>query len=380
MNGASSAQAAIPPRLRLLQALDRQVGGALVRTVRPRATGTPGEPLTDLRRVLVIRPGGLGDALLLWPLLDALRAAWPGASVDVLAERRNAGAFALNPEHAGALRVFHYDDAPLQTWRALRQQPYDLVIDTEQYHHLSIVLANALRPRWLCGFRTLGRGRLLTHAADHDEETYEARAFLRLGAALLGRELPFAPDRPFLSVGAAAADFARSALPARLSRVVALLPGAGGPYRRWAPARYGDVGAALAEQGCHLLLLGGSDALAAGRQIAALLRPGQVTNLIGRTSLAQTAALLQRCALAVSADTGVLHLAYGVGTPTVGLFGSGLFRKWAPVGQAHRLVRVGLPCSPCTRHGRVPPCPYHVACMTELRPAAVLAATAELLA
>lgn len=86
MNGPSSAQAAIPPRLRLLQALDRQVGGALVRTVRPRATGTPGEPLTDLRRVLVMRPGGLGDALLLWPLLDALRAAWPGASVDVLAE------------------------------------------------------------------------------------------------------------------------------------------------------------------------------------------------------------------------------------------------------------------------------------------------------
>ncbi len=379
MRASVSTPVAIPPRLRLLQALDRQVGGALVRSVRPRARGTPGAPLTAPGRVLVIRPGGLGDALLLWPLLDALRVAWPAAHFDVLAERRNAAAFALNPAHAGALRILRYDDEPLQTWRTLRQQPYDLIIDTEQYHHLSTVLANALRPRWLCGFRTLDRGRLLTHAADHDEETYEVRAFLRLGTALLGRELPFAPDTPFLAVGADAADFARSALPAGRSRVIALLPGAGGPYRRWAPGRYGEVGTALAKQGCHLVLLGGADAAAAGLQIEALLPPAQVTNLIGRTSLAQTAALLQRCALAISADTGVLHLAYGVGTPTVGLFGSGLFRKWAPVGHAHRLVRVGLPCSPCTRHGRVPPCPHNVACMTELSSASVLAAAASLL-
>lgn len=379
MTGATATPGAIPPALRLLQALDQRVGGALVRSVTPGARGTPGEPLTNVRRVLVIRPGGLGDALLLWPLLDALRGAWPGARFDVLAERRNAGAFALNRSHTGALRVLRYDDAPLQTWRALRQQPYDLIIDTEQYHHLSIVLANALRPRWLCGFPTLGRGRLLTHGADHDEETYEARAFLRLGEAVLGRPLAFDADAPFLSVGADAADFAASALPTTASRVVALMPGAGGAYRRWEPARYADVGLALARQGCHLVLLGGSDAVAAGVQIELLLPPAQVTNLIGRTSLAQTAALLHRSALAISADTGVLHLAYGVGTPTVGLFGPGLFRKWAPVGQAHRLVRVGLPCSPCTRHGRVPPCPHNVACMTGLRTASVLAAAASLL-
>lgn len=373
----------VPRRLRLLQALDARVGSALVRSVRPRATGPRG-PLTAVSRVLLIRPGGLGDALLLWPLIDALRAAWPGAAFDVLAERRNAGAFALDPAHTGALRVLCYDESPWRAWRELRREPYDLVIDTEQYHALSSVLANALAPRWLCGFRTLGRERLQTHAADHDELCYEARAFLRLGDALLGRVLPFDPDAPFLSIGAAAAAFAREKVPdtgvGTGARIVALMPGAGGAYRRWAPERFAEVGEALAGRGCHLLLLGGGDAKAAAAAIEALLPAPQVTNLTGGTTLAQTAALLQRAALAISADTGVLHLAYGTGTPTVGLFGPGVFRQWAPPGARHRLVRAGLPCSPCTRSGRVPPCPHNVACMSRLDADAVLAAAESLLA
>lgn len=379
-----TAPGAIPPRLRLLQSLDARVGGALVRSVRPRARALGGQgpagPLPAVGSVLVIRPGGLGDALLLWPLLDALRAAWPDARFDVLAERRNSGAFSLDPAHTGALRVLHYDESPLRALGELRRARHDLIVDTEQYHHLSTVLANSLRPRWLCGFRTLGRERLLTHAADHDETTYEARAFLRLGEALLGRPLHFDADRPFLAVGAEAAEFAAAALPGTSRRVVAIMPGAGGAYRRWATGRHAEVAGALARQGCHVLLLGGGDAAGASAQIGSSLPPAQVTNLAGRTSLAQTAALLQRSALAISSDTGVLHLAYGVGTPTVGLFGPGLFRKWAPPGARHRLVRVGLDCSPCTRLGRVPPCPHNVACMAQLGVPAVLAAAESLLA
>ena len=53
---------------------------------------------------------------------------------------------------------------------------YDLVVDTEQYHHLSTLLVNALRPRWLCGFDTLGRRRLHTHSVAHAEDTYEIAA------------------------------------------------------------------------------------------------------------------------------------------------------------------------------------------------------------
>lgn len=104
------------PGRRGLQVLDDWVGGALVARVRRRATGSPNQiltaPASAPARVLLLRPGGLGDALLLWPLLTALRTAWPRAVFAVLAERRNAGAFALNPLPDRPLQVWCYDTSP----------------------------------------------------------------------------------------------------------------------------------------------------------------------------------------------------------------------------------------------------------------------------
>jgi ADP-heptose:LPS heptosyltransferase len=122
----------------------------------------------------------------------------------------------------------------------------------------------------------------------------------------------------------------------------------------------------LNRRGHAVILLGGRDGVTAAATIAADNDPERVLNLAGKTTLAQTAALLQRARLSLSADTGVMHLAYAVGTPTVSLFGPGLQHKWAPPGKQHRVVRKGLACSPCTRHGRIPPCPHNIACMREI--------------
>jgi ADP-heptose:LPS heptosyltransferase len=156
------------------------------------------------------------------------------------------------------------------------------------------------------------------------------------------------------------------------------MPGAGGAYRLWPAARYAEVARALAARGCYVVLLGAADAVAAAAQIAACA-PGACLDLTGTTTLARTAAVLSRARLSLSADTGVLHLAYAVGTATVALFGPGLHRKWAPPSRRHRVVRLGLPCSPCTVAGRVPPCPIGIACMRDLGVAPVLAAAEELL-
>jgi ADP-heptose:LPS heptosyltransferase len=368
---------AIPPRLRRLQAFDRALGPALCRWWPARArslgAGKGGVvPADGVRRALVIRPGGLGDAVLMRPMLHALAAAFPAARIDVLAERRNAAALRIG---VTPFDVICYDDGIAAVLRRLRASGYDLVIDTEQYHHLSVLLANALRPRWLCGFDTFGRGRFQTHPVPHDEETYEAISFLRLAEAVTGRRIPFDPERSFLEPGAADFAWADQVLMAGSGRPLAvLMPGAGGAYRLWAPERFAEIGRWLAGRGYHLVVLGGADAVTAGRMIAAGRAPGAITDLTGRSTLAQTAAVLARSRLAVSADTGVLHLAYAVGTPTVGLFGPGLHRKWAPPGSRHRTVRKGLACSPCIHLGRLPDCPYEVACMRDITVAEVIAA------
>jgi ADP-heptose:LPS heptosyltransferase len=405
-----SRRLAVPSKLRLLQTADRLLGPGLCKAMPRRVpgAGAPGRPLSGdaVRHLLLIRPGGLGDAVLCWPLLHVLRDAFPLARIDLLAERRNAGAFQLaadRPDAASAsaagltvtaagaascaearampLRVICYDDEPLGTLRSLREQRYDLVIDTEQYHHFSVLLANLLRPRWLCGFDTLGRRRFHTHSVPHSEDDYEALSFLRLAGSVTGRMPAFDPEQAFLPVGAAARDFARHALRDAAGRTtVAIMPVAGGSYRLWALEHWANVVSELIRSGYFVVLLGGDDAALAAARLTEAASPGAICNLAGGTSVAETAAVLRESRLLVTSDTGVLHLAVGVGTPTVSLFGPGPHRKWAPRGRRHRLVRKGLACSPCTRFGRTPPCPYDVACMGEITVADVLAAVDQALA
>jgi ADP-heptose:LPS heptosyltransferase len=375
---AASKSTAIPPKLRLLQLADQRLGPALTGAFRPRATGPRDLPVPAeaVRRLLVLRPGGLGDAVLLRPMLDALRAAYPGALIDVLAERRNAGALALgNPP----FDVILYDERPLTAIRRLRAARYDLVVDTEQCHHFSVLAANALAPRWLCGFATLGRERFHTHPVPYSDERYEVESFLDLARAVTGRHFAFDPERAWLAADAASLAFADAALAAAAGRpVVVVLPAAGGSYRLWPPERYGEVARALVAGGAFVAVLGGADAVAAAAAVCAALPADAALDLSGRTTLAQAAGVLARARLALGADSGVLHLAGALGTPTLTLFGPALFRKWGPPGRRHGLVRLGLPCSPCVRLGRLPVCPIDVACMRDLGVERVLEALATL--
>jgi ADP-heptose:LPS heptosyltransferase len=86
-------------------------------------------------------------------------------------------------------------------------------------------------------------------------------------------------------------------------------------------------------------------------------------DLTGQTSLYVLWKVIGEGDLLISCDTGVLHLAYGVGTPSLSLFGAGSEVKWAPKGKRHRSINKHFSCSPCTVFGVTPPCPIEVACL-----------------
>jgi len=89
-------------------------------------------------------------------------------------------------------------------------------------------------------------------------------------------------------------------------------------------------------------------------------------NLAGMTSLSESAAIIQKSSLLLSGDSGVLHIAVGLGVPTVSLFGPGRVKKWAPRGDRHIVINKELPCSPCTSFGTTPPCPNKTRCMSDI--------------
>lgn len=353
-------------KVTFLKGLDRIAGRMLVCLLpEPKAATRP----AACHRVLFIRPGGVGDAILLVPAIRAFQQACPEAVIEVLAERRNAGSFALCPE---VKRVWQYD-RPGDLLNIFRQR-YDVIFDTEQWHRLTAVFARLMHAPLMVGFASNERRRLFTHAVPYAHDTYEAESFMDLLVAL-GIEHDDVSST-YLEVPKPAQQKADGLLGRLASeRFVAIFPGASIPERRWGTERFRSVAASLGARGIPLVLIGGGG----DHQICeAIVRDVQALNLAGRTSLAESAAVIARSALLLSGDSGMLHVAVGLGRPTVSLFGPGIAAKWAPRGENHIVIDHRLSCSPCTRFGYTPRCVDGMMCLQRIDAAAVLTAVTTL--
>lgn len=345
------------PNIAIRKQIDTVVGPLLVRlasSIKPRhkPTHSPGS-------ILVIRPGGIGDAVLLVPAVKALHKLLPHATITILAEKRNASVFRLCPEVKQQVLMY---DAHGGLMTALKGN-YDVVIDTEQWHRLSAVVARLIRAPMLIGYATNERARLFTHPVAYSHDDYEAGSFLNL-LTPLGIEVGAASKR-FLVVPVDAARRGKELLaPLAGQQFVTIFPGASIPERRWGADRFRRVAELLARCGIAVAVVGGKEEMAQGEAI--IVAEGMGLNLAGWTSLGETAAVIDRSALLLSGDSGVLHIAVGLGKPTVSLFGPGRAKKWAPRGEDHIVINKGLSCSPCTAFGTTPPCPEDARCMGEI--------------
>ncbi len=306
--------------------------------------------------VLFIRPGGIGDAVHLITSLRTLQACYPSAAIDILAERRNADAFNLCP---GIRSVRRYD-VPSEFIVALRTR-YDVLIDTEQWHRLSAVISRIVNAGVRIGFSTNDRRRLFTHPIPYEQEDYEADSFKRL-LAPLGCDGGDNFVDPYLAVAGRYAETSDSLLaPLKGKPFVAFFTGASIFERRWGADKFGELATRL-RQHTEVVVVGG----AVDRGDAEMVERTGALNLAGKTSLVESAAIIARSSLLVSGDSGILHIAVGLGIPTVSLFGPGRAKKWAPRGENHIVINKNLPCSPCTTFGYTPKCPINARCMAEI--------------
>jgi lipopolysaccharide heptosyltransferase II len=343
-------------KIRLLKSLDRILGKILVFIVPLiRKVGT--EEGHIVRNILIIRPGGIGDAVLLLPALDRLKTVYTDSSIDVLAEKRNADVFTLSE----VVRRMYLYDRGLDLMKCLRMN-YDIVIDTEQWHRLTAVVAYLTGAPMRIGFGTNERRNLLTHAVGYSHEEYEIYSFLHLLEPLLREDIDFDVDQPFAKIDDSdIPDLARDMSEAR-RKVIAIFPGASVKERRWGGNKYGEVARRLSDEGYLVIILGSK----ADRHEAAEIKEHAVNSvdLTGKTSLKDAAQILKRCELLITADSGLMHIAYAVGTPTVSLFGSGIRNKWAPPGEKHVVIDKKLNCSPCTKFGYTPACKRGIECLS----------------
>jgi ADP-heptose:LPS heptosyltransferase len=348
---------------KLLIALDYLFGRALVRLLGLRPRPSPPDPLTEIRKILILRPGGMGDAILLIPLLRAIKERFPAATIEILAERRNAEIFGLVTDLVSL--VFRYDR--IGEFLRVVGRRYDVVIDTEQWYRLSAVAARLIRAPIRCGFATNERARLFDIPMAYDSGRYEAENFLNGLAALTGEAVRFVPTKPFLTIATAISDG---------SGLLLISPGASYPEKQWGPGKFRELTERLVASGHSVGLIGGpADISLAGD----IMKDLPVRNFVGRTSLQETARLIAAAALVICGDSVALHLAAAFGTPTIALFGPTSPSQWAPRNIGHRTLYHPPPCSPCSRYGHIPSCPYDVDCLKRVTVEEVCAAVREIL-
>ena len=145
---------------------------------------------------------------------------------------------------------------------------------------------------------------------------------------------------------------------------IALAPGATyGPAKRWPLPYWQDlIQKLLKERKESLLILGGWEEEAYLRPLLEGKEPknsNRLHLLAGRTTSTILAAMLSKCKLLVTNDTGPMHVAAAVGTPTVALFGSSSPMWTRPFGIGHEVIYKHLECSPCFQRT----CPIGYKCL-----------------
>jgi ADP-heptose:LPS heptosyltransferase len=130
--------------------------------------------------------------------------------------------------------------------------------------------------------------------------------------------------------------------------LIALQPGASQESRQWPASAFAKLAQALCDElGARIIVVGTDKEAPLGEGIVNACR-GRAVSAMGKTSIAELAALLQRCRLLVTNDTGTMHLACAVDSQVVSLFmGPALFHQTGPYGEGHIVLQAEIPCAPC---------------------------------
>ena len=316
------------------------------------------DPPSDFSRILVIRPGGIGDAVFLLPILKIIRHSHPQACVDILCQARNAQVF-ISQGHV-VNRVFCYGS--LKDLRELIKQNYDIIVDTEQWHYLTAVTAALLKARLRIGFATRPlRRRFFNVNVEYDSDGYELKNFWRLFEGLIEPSEHATNIENCFDLSADLLAWARLQAP---DRSVMLSLAATVPERRLSDEQIIALIRKILEKGFHPVLIGGKDCINQSRRVMQGLDSTLVYNFAGRISLQESAALIKISQLWIGTESGIMHLATAVGTPVIAFFGAGNMNKWMLKGRGQTAINKNLPCSPCTFYGYgLPTCRGAVPCL-----------------
>jgi ADP-heptose:LPS heptosyltransferase len=287
------------------------------------------------RRVAIIKPCCIGDAVMALPAVDSLHAALPDAELHIWTGSHSRPIFENRPHISHVKPIANVPathDVPGIAWK-LRQGRYDLICALDRSRLLDAACRLARVPT-LASIRGIGvEGR-------HEIDLYLA------ALALLG--IPATNTSPTIEFTADQRRVARQ-LESEIGRVFVVMhpggaenPGASMHTKRWPADHWIELARWAREQGYAVVFTGSRAERALCRQIADRAGPACIMVTAGRFALLESAAIVQSAAAFVGPDTGLSHLSAAAGTPTVALFGPTNPNRYAPRGTSVHVVSTPL--------------------------------------
>lgn len=338
------------------------------------------------RRILLIRTDRIGDVLLSTPAIKAVRQAYPNAHIAMMVRPYAADIVDGNPyldevvlydkdgEHKGIFSTLRFA-------AGLRKKRFDLAIIFHPTNRSNIIPFLAGIPERV-GYDRKG-GIFLTkrlkdtkHLGRKHEIDYNLDVLLAAGIEAKDRAL-YMPvkdederiiERFFVLNGLGTKD-----------TIIAIHPGASCPSKRWPAYRFGRVADELINRHkVKVVIIGGpADIKTVGEAETGMLNKPIV--LSEGHSLGEVAALLRRCRIFISNDSGPVHIAVAVGTPVISIFGRldpGLSpARWGPVGLKDIVIHKDVGCKECLAHN----CKINFKCLDAITVEDVLGAAEGLL-
>ncbi len=365
---------------RTFKFIDRWIGISLVGIAgAARLLGRAGRrplsaPLRPGDRVLVVKQSALGDTLLLLPALKALKdRVGPSGRVVMVATPVNREVAEACPWVDQVLlldpgRVVANPLSLAGLVRDLRRERFAVALDFDQWLRSSALLATASGACRRLGFRTPGQHRHhgFDGTVDQEPGIHEGELFARLAVAAGIDPGAIEPFPGFLRRHGIWCDGPRSTAGGDPPLRIVFHPGCGthGWQREWPLENYAELGALLQEHtGADVVVTGhGTHEVSLANELQHRGR-FDFTNLAGRLSFRELGGLLDRSDLVVCGNTGVMHLAAGLGVPLAALHGPTDPAKWGPQGGApadeprFQVIAADLPCSPCLFLGFEYGCP-----------------------
>ena len=298
-------------------------------------------------RILLIRLSSLGDIVLTTPAIRAIRANFPNAHIAMLVAKQSADILRENP-HLNEIITFDRlakDKDTGEMWRVvrlLRERKFTLAIDLQRKFRTEILM-------YFSGAtERVGKGRFCTVRVSEQGNKHATAHYFDLLHAV---GIPAEDQKLELFLAESerrdAVQRLKAAGIAAGKLKVGLFPGAGWKLREWMPERFAAIGDRLvAHFNADILIFGGQQESELVQKVANLMEMRAIP-FAGNLQMRQLAACIEQCDLFVTNDTGPMHIAAGVGTRTVSLFGPGNHIRFQPLGVEHHIIRHDVPCSPC---------------------------------